>query len=109
VLIDDKPIGVALSRNLGSPTAPGEAVESELHRLIERRSRQKDPDEESELWQESLRAFEEKRRQVARLEWHAFHCGQAARHRAVLESLIAHHEEQAARLCDDSEARGEGV
>jgi hypothetical protein len=26
VLIDDKPIGVALNRNLGSPTAPGEAA-----------------------------------------------------------------------------------
>jgi hypothetical protein len=25
VLIDDEPIGTALSRNLGSPTAPGEA------------------------------------------------------------------------------------
>jgi hypothetical protein len=45
-LIDDKPIGATLNRNLGSPTAPGEAVEGELDRLIERRSRQKDPDEE---------------------------------------------------------------
>jgi len=100
VVIDDKPIGVALSRNLGSPTAPGEAVEAELDRLIERRSHQKDPDEESELWRASVRAYEEKRRQMARLEWHAFHCGQAARHRAVLESLIAFHEEQAAKLMD---------
>ena len=36
-MIDDKPIGAALNRNLGSPTAPGEAVESELDRLITRR------------------------------------------------------------------------
>jgi len=64
----------------------GEMVEKELDRLIERRSRQNDPDEESELWQESVKAYEEKRRQMARLKWHAFHCGQAARHRAVLES-----------------------
>jgi hypothetical protein len=99
-VIDDQPIGVALSRNLGSPTAPGEAVEADLDRLIERRSRQKDPDEESEFWKASTKAYEEKRRQVARLEWHAFHCGQAARHRAVLESLIAFHEEQAAKLMD---------
>jgi hypothetical protein len=49
VLIDDTRIGAALNRNLGSPTTPGEAVESELDRLIERRSRQKDPDEESQL------------------------------------------------------------
>jgi hypothetical protein len=101
VLIDNQPIGPSLSRNLGSPTAPGEAVESELDRLIERRSRQKDPEEESELWRESVRAYEEKRRQMARLEWHAFHCGQAARHRVVLESLIAFHETQAAKLVED--------
>jgi hypothetical protein len=42
-----------------------------LDRLIERRSRQKDPDEESELWKASVRAYEKKHRQVARLEWHA--------------------------------------
>jgi hypothetical protein len=54
-VIDDRPIGAALSRNLGSPTAPGEATEAELDRLIERRSRQKDPDLESELWRESER------------------------------------------------------
>ena len=97
-MIDDKPIGAGLNRNLGSPTAPGEVVEAELDRLIERCSRQNDPDLESELWKESVRAYEEKRRQVARLEWHAFHCGQAARHRAVLESLIALHEAEAERL-----------
>lgn len=78
----------------------GEMVEKELDRLIEGRSRQKDPDEEHELWRESVRAYEEKRRQMARLEWNTFHCGQAARHRAVLESLIAFHEEQAAKLMD---------
>jgi hypothetical protein len=99
-VIDDIPIGVGLNRNLGSPTAPGEAVEAELDRRIQRRSRQKDPEEERELWQESVKAYEEKRRQMARLEWHTFHCGQAARHRAVLESLIAFHEEQAAKLMD---------
>jgi hypothetical protein len=37
-------------------------VEKELDAMIERRSRQKDPDEESELWQASVRAYEEKRR-----------------------------------------------
>ena len=51
-----------------------EVVEGELDRLIERRSRQKDPDEESELWKESVRAYEEQLQQMARLEWHAFHC-----------------------------------
>jgi hypothetical protein len=101
VLVDDKPIGVALSQNLGGPVARGEAVEVELNRLIERRSCQKDPDEASELWRESVRAYEQKRRQMARLQWHAFHCGQAARHKATLQALVEHHEQQAAKLMGD--------
>ena len=36
-MIDDIPIGARLNRNPGSPTAPGEAVEAELDRLITRR------------------------------------------------------------------------
>ena len=36
-MIDDKPIGAPLNRNLGSPVAPGEAVEAGLDRLITRR------------------------------------------------------------------------
>jgi hypothetical protein len=97
-VIDDQPIGVALNRNLGSPVAPGEAVEAELDRLIQRRSRQKDPDEESELWRESVRAYEEKRRQMARAEWHLHHTAQAERLRRTLEALIEDHEAAAAQL-----------
>ena len=104
-MIDDKPIGAALNRNLGSPTAPGEGVEAELNRLIERRSRQNDPEEESELWKANVRAYEEKRRQMARLEWHAFHCGQVERHRATLQALIEHHEGEAARLMEETQER----
>ncbi len=36
-MIDDRPIGAVLNRNLGRPTVPGEAVESELDRLVTRR------------------------------------------------------------------------
>jgi hypothetical protein len=80
--------------------ARGEMVEKELDGMIERRSRQKDPDEESELWQASVRAYEEKRRQAARLEWHLHHTAQAERLRRTLEALASHHEEQAAKLLD---------
>jgi hypothetical protein len=80
--------------------ARGELVEKELDQMIERRSRQKDPDEESELWRESVRAYNEKRRQVARLEWHLHHTAQAERLRRTLEALASHHEEQAAKLMD---------
>jgi hypothetical protein len=96
-LIDDIPIGAALNRDI----ARGEATEKELARLIERRSRQKDPDEESEMWKASVRAYEQKRWRMSRLECHAFHCGQAARQRATLHELVEHHEEQAAKLMED--------
>jgi hypothetical protein len=86
--------------------AHGEMVEKQLDALIQRRARKGDvdPDEREEAWKASVRAYEEKRRQMARLEWHAFHCGQAERHRATLQALIEHHEMQAAKLCE-----GEGV
>jgi hypothetical protein len=75
----------------------GERAEAELSRMIERRSRkgEADLDESEEGYMESVRRFNEKRRQMARLEWHAFHCGQAERHSATLQALIQHHEEQA--------------
>ena len=80
--------------------ARGEMVEKELDGMIERLSRQKELDEESELWQASVRAYEEKRRQAARLEWHLHHTAQAERLRRTLEALASHHEEQAAKLMD---------
>ena len=80
--------------------ARGEMVEKELDALIERRSRQKDPQEDSDLWLESAKAYEEKRRQMARLEWHLHHTAQAERLRRTLEVLASHHEEQATRLMD---------
>ena len=80
--------------------ARGEMVERELDAMIERRSRQKDPQEDSDLWQESAKAYEEKCRQMARLEWHLHHTAQAERLRRTLEVLASYHEEQAARLID---------
>jgi hypothetical protein len=80
--------------------ARGEMVEKELDGMIERRSRQKDGDEEHDLWQESVKRYEEERRQVARLEWHLHHTVQAERLRRTLEALASHHEEQAAKLMD---------
>jgi hypothetical protein len=78
--------------------ARAEKVEKELDKLVTRRSKEKDVEEQSEAWQESVRRFNEQRRQMARLEWHAFHCGQAERHRRALRELINYHETQAERL-----------
>ena len=95
-MIDDQPIGVALNSNLGSPTAPGEAVEGELNRLIERRSTwETDPDDRDELWKTSVAAYNARRREENRLAWCEYHRGQAERHMAILGALIADHQAQA--------------
>ena len=93
---DIQPVGTGLSRDISN----GEAVEADLSRLIERRSRQRDADEQEELWRESVRRYNERKQEQLRNEWCEYHQGQAARHRAVLECLIARHEEEAAKLMD---------
>jgi len=90
--------------------ARADAVDAEFDRLISKRAshyRMPDSDEREELWQASVDAYNEKRQQIARLEWHAFHCGQAERHRAILQALIEHHSE-AARLMEATDERSLG-
>jgi hypothetical protein len=90
-VIDDKPIGAPLNRDI----ARGEATEKELDRLIERRSRQKYRDEESELWKASVRRYNARRRKELDLQRYEYHCGQAVRLKAVLGSLIREHQRNA--------------
>lgn len=54
-----------------------------------------------ELWIGSVRRHHERRRQAVRAEWYGWHLDQAERHRRTLEELVAHHEAQAARLCEE--------
>jgi hypothetical protein len=88
-----------------------EGVEHELNRLIERRHDQDATEEchkpREELWQESVERYKSKRQRQLKAAWCEYHQGQATRHRAVLEALIARHEEQARKLLAD-EHRGEG-
>jgi hypothetical protein len=86
--------------------ARGEMVEAELTRLIEKRSsREMDSDDErEELWKASVRAYTARRREEMRAAWASYHEAQAERHRRTLKDLVAHHEIQAAKLCE-----GEGV
>jgi type II secretory ATPase GspE/PulE/Tfp pilus assembly ATPase PilB-like protein len=86
-----------------------ETVDLELDRLIARRAsqdRRPDPDEQHELWKASVRAHNASRDEERRAAWCEYHQGQAARHRAVLEDLIASHEEQAEKLMD-SQPKGD--
>jgi hypothetical protein len=80
-----------------------EAIDLELDRLISRRASAdlaEDPDTKEELWKASVRAYTGRRQEEMRAAWCEFHQGQAARHRAVLEALIARHEEQAEKYRD---------
>ena len=99
-MIDDIPIGAALSRNLGSATAPGEAVERELDAFIEKRAALNDPEANEELWQQSVRRYNARKQEEMRAAWSEHHQAQAARLRTVLEALIARHEEQAEKYRD---------
>jgi DNA-binding GntR family transcriptional regulator len=53
------------------------------------------------LWQESVSRYNARRAEEMRAAWCEYHRGQAARHRAVLEALIARHEERAEKLMED--------
>jgi hypothetical protein len=81
-----------------------EGVEHELNRLRERRHDQRAAQERhrlsEELWQESVERYNAEREKQLRAAWCEYHQGQAARHRGVLKGLIAHHDEQAAKLMD---------
>jgi hypothetical protein len=73
-----------------------DTVEVGLNRLMQKWStREIDPDERDELWKASVAAYNARRREEMRAAWCEHHQGQAVRLRAVLEELIADHEEQA--------------
>jgi hypothetical protein len=77
--------------------AHGEMVEKQLDALIQRRARKGDvePEEAEEIWKESVRRYNARRRKELDLERYEYHRGQAVRLRAVLESLIREHEQNA--------------
>jgi hypothetical protein len=77
-----------------------EQVERELDAMIERRSRQKDPDEEHELWRESVRRYNARRREENRLAW----CEYFSRLAGSLRARAEEYDQRVALLED----RGEG-
>jgi hypothetical protein len=84
--------------------ARGELVEKELDAMIERRARkgEVDPDEREELWRESVRRYNARRREEMRAAWGEYHRDQAQRHRRTLRDLIRHHEQRAEELCEEA-------
>ena len=63
--------------------AHSEKIEKELDVLIERRSRKEtDPEEEHELWRESVRRYSARKQEELRAEWHGYFCRLAGTLRA---------------------------
>ena len=81
--------------------ARGEMVERELDAMIERHSRQKDPAEEHELWQESVRRYNAKKREENRLAW----CDYFSHLAGALRARADEYDHRSRALLED---RGEG-
>jgi hypothetical protein len=79
--------------------ARGEMVEKELNAMIERRSRQKDPEEASEAWQESVRRYNVRRREENRLAW----CDYFERLSACLRARAEEYDHRAQMLMNSTE------
>ena len=77
--------------------ARGEMVEKELNAMIERRSRQKDPEEASEAWQESVRRYNARRREEIRLAW----CDYFERLSACLRARAEEYDHRAQMLMEE--------
>jgi hypothetical protein len=95
-------VGESLSRVL----APGPDAEQSIDAFIERRHAQRVKAEgerrAEEAWKESTRRFNVARDAQLRAEWSEYHKKQAERHKAVLASLIEHHEQEASKLGGDA-------
>jgi hypothetical protein len=77
--------------------ARGEMVEKELNVMIERRSRQKDPEGASEAWQESVRRYNVRRREENRLAW----CDYFERLSACLRARAEEYDHRAQMLMEE--------
>ncbi len=80
-------------------TAPGERVEAELERFIEKRSRDRTKENAlEEAWVASERRHLQKRREENAALWRSFHLGQAERLEQTAAALAASHRQRAAEL-----------
>jgi hypothetical protein len=82
--------------------AHSEMVEKELDAMIERRSRQKDPEENHELWRESVRRYNARRREENRDAW----CAYFERLAGSLRARAAEYDQRAQTLMETYEPKG---
>jgi hypothetical protein len=80
--------------------ARADTVDAELDRLISKRAsqdRRPDPDEESELWRESVRRYNARRKEENRLAW----CDYFERLATSLRSRAEEYDKRAQTLMED--------
>jgi hypothetical protein len=84
----------------------GEMVEKQLDALIECRSRKGDvdPDEAEEIWKESVRRYNARRREENRREW----CGYFERLAACLRARAEEYDHRAQMLMEATHERSLG-
>jgi hypothetical protein len=82
--------------------ARGELVKKELDQMIERRSRQKDLEEASEAWQESVRRYNVRRREENRLLW----CDYFSRLAGSLRARAEEYDHRAQALMETDQPKG---
>jgi hypothetical protein len=95
-------VGKALSHDIVEPGRSEKAASDEIDRFISKRSKLLKPENreyrEEQAWRESTRRHNAAREAELREEWSSWHLAQAERHKAVLASLVARHEEKAQQL-----------
>jgi hypothetical protein len=84
--------------------ARGELVEKELDVMIAKRSRKVESDEREELWKESVRRYNARRRETNRLAW----CEYFERLAASLRSRAEEYDQRAQTLMED-EPKGDAA
>ena len=88
--------------------ARADTVDRDLDRLLSTRASEDttpDPTVLEASYVESVRRFNARVRAENRAAWSEYHRDAAARHRAVLESLIARHEREAEKLKTSDERK----
>jgi len=82
--------------------AHGEMVERELDQLITRRSKHKDPEEQSEAWQQSVRRYNIRRKEENRLAW----CHYFERLAGSLRARAEEYDHRAQALMETDQPKG---
>jgi hypothetical protein len=85
--------------------ARADTIDAELDRLISKRAsqdRRPDPDEQEELWKESVRRYNARRREENRREW----CGYFERLAACLRARAEEYDHRAQMLMDVVRPKG---